>query len=86
MASKNTDTTSGIEKLRKMNSWFDMQSEYFNEQFQHISQLQLLYDYAVKNKLEFLDMDYLYSSNLDDKEREDALKFINKVKKQNSAK
>ena len=70
-----------IEKLRAMQNWFDLQSEYFNQQFKTIKQLEQIYDYAQANSLEFMDNDYLFSDNLEEEERKTALKFIEKIKK-----
>ena len=69
-----------IDKLRIMQNWFDMQSEYFNQQFKSIKQLEQIFDYAQANKLEFMDNDYLFSHNLEEEERKEALKFIRKIK------
>ena len=69
-----------INKLRAMQLWFDLQSEYFNDQFKSIKQLEKIFDYSRKNNLEFMDNDYLYSDNVTEEEREGALKFINRIK------
>jgi hypothetical protein len=50
-----------IDKLRAMHSWYDMQSESMNYQFKSIKGMEMAFDYAIKNNLEFIDNDYLIS-------------------------
>lgn len=68
-----------IEKLRQMTEWFNLQSEYFNQRFKTVEQLEKVYDYAKKNNLEFLDDDYLYSGEIEEQERVKVIKFIDKL-------
>jgi hypothetical protein len=50
-----------IEKLRSMTSWYNAQSEYINQRVTSVAQLEKVYDYAIKNNLEYIDEDYLLS-------------------------
>lgn len=68
-----------IDKIRRMHIWFDHQSEYFNDQFKTINQLEAVFNYAQEHNLEFMDNDYLFSDYIEPKEREAALKFISKI-------
>ena len=68
-----------IGKLRNLVNWFNMQSEYFNQQFTTINQLEKVYDYAMKHNLEFMDNDYLLELNHE--ELDNAISFINNIKK-----
>ena len=69
-----------IEKLRNIINWYDFQSEYINEQFKSIKGLEMAYDYAQKNDLEFIDDDYIYSE-VEEGERPKHIQNINKFKK-----
>lgn len=70
----------GINKLRAMQRWFDMHDEHFNDQFNTVKQLEQLFDYSIKNNLDFMDEVYLFSNEIMAIERKKALKFINKIK------
>lgn len=67
-----------IDKLRNMVNWFNMQSEYFAQQFKTVSQLEAIFDFASKHEYEFLDNDYIYAE-LTEEERAEAISFIDKV-------
>ena len=71
------------EKLKRMLKWLDYQNQFFNDQFQNIAQLEMLYDYSVNNDIEFLDAEYLMSDNITEEEYKNAKEFINKVYKMN---
>ena len=69
-----------IEKMRLVVSWADNQSEYLNESIKSIKAFILLYDYAQKNNLAFIDDDYLYNECTEE-ERVKFYKFFKKVNK-----
>jgi hypothetical protein len=69
-----------IEKMRLICAWADNQSEYLNESIKSIKAFELLYDYAQKNNLDFLDNDYLYNECTEE-ERAKFYKFFKKVNK-----
>lgn len=68
-----------INKLRAMQRWFDMQCEYFNDQFKTLKQMEQVFDYSTNNNLEFMDNDYLFSGEITEEEKNKALKFLKKV-------
>jgi len=57
-----------IDKMRNMVNFFDNHSEYFNERFKTISQLEKVFDYAVSSSIEFLDDESLYGGEFTKKE------------------
>lgn len=63
-----------IEKMRSIVDWANNQSEYINEQFKSIQAIEQAYDYCKKNGFSFIDDDYIYSGNLDEKEQKALLK------------
>lgn len=69
-----------VDKIRNIVNWLDFQSEYANEQFTTIKQLEQVYDYTQEKGIEFIDEDYLYRE-LTDEERKEYYKFIKKIKK-----
>jgi hypothetical protein len=71
---------SAIEKMRTMVAWFDMHSEYFNEKFKTVNQLEKIFDFSNEKGYEFLDDEYVYS-NLTEEERFELFRFLDKVKK-----
>jgi hypothetical protein len=70
----------GINKLRAMTEWFNSQSEYLTDGMS-FKQLERIFDYSVKNELQYMDEDYLFSDNIDIKDREKAIKFLSILRK-----
>jgi hypothetical protein len=73
-----------IEKLRAMTNWFNYQNEGLTDGLTHVFQLELLYDYAKENELEFIDDEYLWSDNVTKEERQNALAHKDKVRSLNT--
>jgi len=48
-----------INKMRNVVNWADYQSEYFNDRFKSISDIEKAYDYCMNNNIEFLDTQML---------------------------
>jgi|688.fasta_scaffold806239_2 hypothetical protein len=69
-----------IEKLRAINNWAEWQNEGVNQQFKSIKGLEMAFDYAQKNNLEFIDNDYLYYE-VEEEERKKHIDNINKFMK-----
>lgn len=68
-----------ITKLRSMTQWYDYQSEYLNERFKSVAQLEQAYDYAAKHDLAYIDDDYL--SSLEPEEAAKHFKFLKQLTK-----
>ena len=70
-----------INKLRAMQRWYDMQSEGMNFNFNSLKGMEKAFDYSIKNHLEFIDNDYLFSAITDDNERAKHITQINKFQR-----
>ena len=65
-----------INKLRAMQRWYDMQSEYMNFAFKSLKGMEKAFDYSIEHDLEFIDDDYLFSDNFTESERVKHIKSI----------
>ena len=72
-----------IEKLRAMTNWYGWQNEGLTDGLTHVFQLELLYDYAKENELEFIDDEYLLSGELTKEEVNKALAYKKHIRSLN---
>ena len=47
--------TTAVNKIRAIAAWADYQSEYFNEQFKSVADMERVYDYCQHTGVEFAD-------------------------------
>lgn len=67
-----------INKLRRMQSWYDSQSEGMNFEFKSLKGMEMAFDYSIENNLEFIDNDYFFNIDMTEKEKINHIKAINK--------
>ncbi len=77
----NNKDMEGINKLRAMTMWYNDQSEYLTEGLS-LKSLVKLFDFSVKHQLPYMDDDYLYRGNVDEKTRIKAVRFLCLLRKQ----
>ena len=74
------ENLTAIDKMRIIVNWANNQSEYFNQQFETLNQLEKVFNFAKAKGYEFLDDDYI-SSELTEEEQQEIKAFLKKVLK-----